>query len=746
MTRKQMDLPGAAPGRGMAPLRRFTPGVLESDSIVPVVLEFEQPPVAVFRCLHPHEDPVRYEQELAARHREFLERLASLGIDVQMGESDAVVAGPSGTTIVAMRHDFTQVFNGIGVLLPGRVVATVARMAGVRAVTLNKEQVYLQLEQSVSFIGAKQIWERADTAGRNLRGEGVVVAVIDTGIDYTHPAFGGYQEVPNEKVIHAVSLTGEHPLDNFGHGTHVAGIIAADADYKNTPRGDSLLNGVAPKAKLMGYKVLTASGSGSATNIILAMEDAVKRGAHVMNLSLGNTYGDPYSPESSAANNAMKAGVLMCVAAGNAGPEDRTVGAPGAAHHVITVGASTDDGVTALIAELRQEEAEPRQVEMRLMEGSRPMEEPTVELQYADCGNGLKVEQFPAEVRGQIALIQRGESTFREKALLAQQAGALACVIYNNRPGSFFGSLGEYEEMPSIPVVGISQQDGQMMLGAIRDGQNLSDARLRLSPEEVPQPDRLAEFSSRGPTSDGWIKPELTAPGVNINSATITQAPYPGGGMPDPSGYVSASGTSMATPHVAGAAALIRQAHPEWTALQIKAALVNTARFLEGQGTVAEQGNGAMDLVKAIDCRAVLVTATDPISPTCSFGQVVHGGEEKAVSQALTIQPLGAEEEPGSYQLSVEIAGNPEGLRAELSAASVVCDRVCRAAFDLRLIADGAVLPDGAYYGWVIAQAEWGTLRLPFYCEMTAEPASKPERPREAEPPGRKRVGEPPCC
>jgi subtilisin family serine protease len=162
--------------------------------------------------------------------------------------------------------------------------------------------------------------------------------VIDIGIDWTHPAFGGFSQAPNDKVIHAASFTGEHPIDNFGHGSHVACIIAGDADYKGTPRGDSLLNGVAPKAKLMGYKVLTAAGSGSATNIILAMEDAVKKGVHVMNLSLGDSYGDPYSPESSAANNAMLAGVVVCIAAGNAGPEQGSIGAPGAAHHVITIG------------------------------------------------------------------------------------------------------------------------------------------------------------------------------------------------------------------------------------------------------------------------------------------------------------------------------------------------------------------------------------------------------------------------
>lgn len=729
MTKQGMDRSALRDVRAIAPMVRFSASVLDSDSVVPVVLEFQQPPAAVYKRLNPQADLEKYQAELSAAHQEFLNKLTSLGMKVEVGTSNIVVAGSQGSATEQVPHDFTYVFNGIGVLMPGRVVAQVAQMTGVRAVTHNVERVYLTLDKSVPFSGGPQIWERADTAGRSLQGEGVIAAVIDTGLDWTHPAFGGFAEVPNEKVVHAASFTGEAPIDNFGHGTHVAGIIAGDASYKGTPRGDSLLNGMAPKAKLMGYKVLTAAGSGSATNIILAMEDAVRRGAHVLNLSLGDVMGDPFSPESSAANNAMKAGVIVCVAAGNAGPEPSSIGAPGSAHHVITVGASTDDGVTALMAQVIQENTEPRNLEMRLMEGSKALPAPAIEIGYVACGMGLKPEDFPAEVKGNIALVQRGEITFLEKAQQAEKAGAIACVIYNNRDGNFFGTLGEEATLPFIPVVSITKADGEYL---IEQNQNGPATVLRLSPEEVPQPNRLAEFSSRGPNNDGWIKPELTAPGVNINSATILQAPTPGGGMPDASGYISASGTSMATPHVAGAAALIRQAHPDWTSLQIKAALVNTASRMEGQGTVMDQGNGAMDLARAIDCRAVLVTATDPISPTCSFGFVGHEGKEVQVSQALTIQELSSSAEPMSYSLAVELVGQPEGLKAELSAGSVVCnEQTCMASFDLMLTMDGAALADGGYYGYVIATADWGVLRLPFYVE-TGKAAAQPPAPTQA--------------
>lgn len=321
----------------VALVRHFPTKVLKSDNVVPVVLEFNQPPVAVYQRQNPLANVEEYRAQLAAQHKEFLQRLTDTGIDVKMGSSAVVQMGVGGERIVHVPHDFTDVFNGVGVLMPGRMVAQVSEMAAVRAITLNEERVYLNLDRSVPFSGAPRVWERVDAAGKALKGEGIKVAVIDTGVDWTHPAFGGFAEVPNEKVIYAASYTGENPIDNFGHGTHVAAIVAADKEYQGTPRGDSQVDGMAPKAQIMGYKVLTASGSGSATNIILAIEDAVRRGAQIINLSLGDMLGDPFSPECAAANNAMLSGCVVCAAAGNAGPTPSSVGSPGAAHHVITM-------------------------------------------------------------------------------------------------------------------------------------------------------------------------------------------------------------------------------------------------------------------------------------------------------------------------------------------------------------------------------------------------------------------------
>jgi hypothetical protein len=250
----------------------------------------------------------------------------------------------------------------------------------------------------------------------------------------------------------------------------------------------------------------------------------------------------------------------------------------------------------------------------------------------------------------------------------------------------------------------------------------------------------LAEFSSRGPNNDGWIKPELTAPGIDIYAATIVKTPRAGEGMADPSGYLSASGTSMATPHVTGAVALIRQAHPNWSPLQVKAALVNTAAQMNGQGGVTAQGNGSMRLEAAIACKGVLVTATDPICPTHSFGHIVHGGAKLTVKQALTIQQVTEETEQHAYQLQAAFRTSVEGLTAELSAGEVVCNEACVAAFDLTLVLDGEQVADGAYDGWVTATAPWGTLRLPFYVEVTKNASTTPVEPRRHDR-GEKRIG-----
>jgi subtilisin family serine protease len=174
--------------RAKSCIRRFPTTVLASDKVVPVVIEFQQPPVAVYKKQNPtatEEEVQQYQEHLLQLHQEFLDRLTSLGVGVQVGTSAVMVAGPQGPKRAEVRHDFTYVFNGLGLLMPGRMVARAAELDVVRMITHNTERTYLNLDRSVPFTGAPQLWEQPDAAGLPISGEGVTVAVIDTGIDWT---------------------------------------------------------------------------------------------------------------------------------------------------------------------------------------------------------------------------------------------------------------------------------------------------------------------------------------------------------------------------------------------------------------------------------------------------------------------------------------------------------------------------------------------------------------------------------
>lgn len=719
-------------------LSGFTPDDLQTDDRIPVMLEFEDVPLSVYRCQCDNPTTERldaYEQKLRQQHAAFVHALANMGVEAEWAETTIRIAEQAGVQMQKIRHEFTYLFNGVGLFLPGRVITQVAALGPVRAVHANPERPYLvkhaadsaplegpdpvskqpthpEHNASVPFLGVAALWSRPADQGGPIDGTGTIVAVIDTGVDYSHPAFGGTDQAPNDKVVYAASYTGEPPRDNFGHGTHVAGIIAGDL-YKGTPRGDSNMQGVAPKAKLMSFKVLSGNGSGTSSNIIMAMEEAVKRGAHVLNLSLGDSQSDPKSPEAIAASNAMKAGAIVCIAAGNAGPARGTVGSPGTALEVLTVGASTDDSVTAQFAQVMvggQVGGDP--IAVRSMAGSGAISSITTTLHYVRCGQGKAASDFPPAVKGGIALIERGQVTFTDKGKAAQAAGALAAIIYNNQPGPFFGSVNEGEV--AIPVLSISKEDGHRLidLGFGDGGQSL--ALMQLSDQAVPQPDKLAEFSSRGPTKGAGLKPESCAPGVSVYSTTILpkMALNPGSSMADASGYTKASGTSMATPHMAGVAALMRQAHPNWDSATAKAAMVNTSLVMDGQGGVLDQGAGRIHPLLAVGAKGVLVAENN--QPLHSFG-IFHSGDKAPVMRFKIRDLSGADQQ--AYTLSVQFTQGHENLGAELSTQQLVVPANGEATLELTLVVHGEV-PAGDFGGYLEAKAGWGSLHLPFYLQV----------------------------
>lgn len=455
-----------------------------------------------------------------------------------------------------LRRIFTEALNGFSVDGDFTQLAGKQQFYSISPVN----QYTAETEENVKIIGGEEVRQFFDEKNERLTGKGVTVGIIDTGVDYTHPDLrrnygGGRDLVDNDRDPMETLALGKATL----HGTHVAGIIAANGK----------IQGVAPEAKIIAYRALGPGGGGTTEQVLAAIEQAIKDKVDIINLSLGNDINGPDLPISLALNKAVDKGIVAVAANGNSGPNVWTVGSPGTASNAISVGASTPT------LEIPTLSIDGKQYRIQPMEGSSKWDLDR-SLDLVDGGLGTKADL--QNVKGKIVLIQRGRLTFSEKAKNASDAGAAAVLIYNNMNGTFFGNL---ETELTIPVGSLTKRDGEFLQKKPRS------ARISLIEER----DRLADFSSRGPVTGTWeIKPDIVAPGVAINSTV-------------PGGYLSLQGTSMAAPHVSGACALIKQAHPDWTPLQIKAALMNTATPLEKNYHTYEQGAGRIqvdDAVKAV--------------------------------------------------------------------------------------------------------------------------------------------------
>ena len=485
---------------------------------------------------------------------------------------------------IHLRHVFQEAIYGFSVEGNPESIEKLAE-ASKQIISVSPVNQYkVQGEEGVKIIGGEEVRGLFDKSNRRLTGKGITVGVIDTGVDYTHPDLrrnyaGGRDLVDNDTDPMETKTLGRATV----HGTHVAGIIAANGKIK----------GVAPEAKILAYRALGPGGGGTTENVLAAIEQAIKDKVDIMNLSLGNDINGPDLPISLALNRAVERGIVAIAASGNSGPDIWSVGSPGTASKAISVGASTPTlEVPYLLIEGMREK-----IRIQPLAGSANWNLDR-SLSIVDGGLGTKADL--KDVMGKIVLLKRGNLTFTEKAKNARDAGAKAVIIYNNLSGSFMGNL---EAPLEIPVASITKKEGELLKSKVNRLANI---------QVTHEKDLLADFSSRGPVTDTWeVKPDIVAPGVAINS-TI------------PGGYLSLQGTSMAAPHVAGACALIKQAHPEWTPDQIKAALMNTAKPLVKNGKLYrtyEQGAGRIQVTEA-------VKATSLVSPSSlRFGKYESEGD-----------------------------------------------------------------------------------------------------------------------
>ena len=536
---------------------------------------------------------------------------------------------------------YRAAFNGFGVRVDPAEAAALLKLEAVKHIYPDQMRTIL-LDSSPGVIGAPDLW--ADLGGQNHAGEGMRIAVIDTGIRPENPMFAGNSFIAppgfphgycadfpsdanfqcNDKLIvaryypptFAIHPSEVYsPLDIHGHGSHVAGIAAGNAI--DVPTGNDIpantrISGVAPRAYLMVYKAFftTPEGnvSGSDAMLLAALDDALLDDADVVNNSWGGAaIEDPTDNPFVSAVQALKAaGVVVVFAAGNGGPTPGTIRCPGCLEDVITVGASTADRVFANTLDVTG----PGDIPANLMglaalSGSGPEIAVDLEGEIRFAGtvapsNSEACAPFSGTVfTNALALIPRGGCPFLDKVQHAQAAGALAVLIYNNEPG--FPIKMAYLESTLIPSAFMSQDQGQTLLAWVTS-QVLPTARLKAVVSAVHDAvwqDTLWESSSVGPNGlPNVLKPDLVAPGVNILSAV---SPVLNGGAQ----FQLWQGTSMSTPHVSGAAALLRQRHPEWTPQQIKTALTSTAYQNVSQpdgntpATPFMMGAGRLDLSRA---------------------------------------------------------------------------------------------------------------------------------------------------
>ncbi len=618
-----------------------------------------------------------------------------------------------------------RVFNGLAVRLPETQVGSLWALPGVKAVhplpLLDPGMV-----STAPLIRAPQAWSTS------LTGEGMKVGIIDTGVDYLHKALGGSgtytghsfddHVVPwTAKVVGGWDFVGDEyngsnaarpdgdPMDCNGHGTHVAGIAAA---YGVTAAGETYGGpwgaatdleafavgpGVAPQAQIYALKVFGCTGStGYAAAAIEWALDPNRDGdfsdrLDVVNLSLGSSFGEAGGVYSTIANNAARAGMIIVASAGNSGDTHFITGSPGTADWVVSVANSVDS--TSFMSDV--EITAPPSVA-----GRYPATEAGFGPNMAREGGRSGLLVYPADnpkgctaysgsaaaaVSGNLALADRGDCTFASKVRNAQNAGAKGVLVVNHVAGDpiVMGASDADAQGITIPSMMISQADGDRIKAGFAAGNVnavLSAARrgqVRLvSPSAT---DTMASSSSRGPRlSDFALKPDLTAPGTTIFAAEAR------------SGWAgrSLSGTSMAAPHAAGAMALLRQLHTDWSVEELKALVMNTATpevwVNPGQAGprhgAARAGAGRLDVAAAIEGE-ILAFLDAPASPgrvALSFAspevvvrhrdarkvRVVNKGDAPA---SLTVHYEASVDQPG-----VDIAPVPATLHVAANASATL--------------------------------------------------------------------------
>jgi subtilisin family serine protease len=538
-------------------------------------------------------------------------------------------------------HVYRYLQNGFSVNMSAEEARRLAEVPGVAGVEQD-EFHYLELERGPQLIRANALWFGWLQGLGEHRGENVVIGVIDTGINWDHTFFsddtshtGGYEHtnplgsqlglcsnagVPcNDKLIGVYDFTdeGTEGKDPGGHGSHVAATAAGNRRSVGLDFGGGAnnytLSGVAPRANIVSYKVCKddfdedeeSECQGSA--IRQALEQAIEDGVDIINYSIGSSPSDPWitigQPQSTSFAelflNLRSAGIMPVTSAGNSGGDGlATISTPANAPWMLSVANTTHSRVLANRATVAGRS------NLVALGGSGPdmnndLSAPVQVAEDVDPGNFLACDAFPSGAfNGAIAVVMRGSCDFRVKVNHAHDAGAVGVLVINHLPGPpiLMGGL----ESTSIPSFMLNNGDGQNALAAIAN-QSSPEATIEAGVTRIVRTDwedQVAGSSSRGPGlhAPDVMKPNIAAPGSSILAA----------GSDGSNSYALMSGTSMASPHIAGAVALIKSARPDWSNAMIQSALETTAdaeavTSMGQPATMVDRGAGRARLDYAVN-------------------------------------------------------------------------------------------------------------------------------------------------
>ena len=707
---------------------------------VSVIVELRDEPAALYKARTEKaggtvsQDQLKaYRDGLIAKQTAFLNALSANGISASLVSRN--VNNFDGSLAATVPLQYSLVYDGLTLTVDESSIPAIRKMAQVKSVH-SDEKLTTNLNHSVPYIRAPLLYgsnpndlTQFSTAPAGDEGQGVYVAIIDTGVDWTHPMFGGDPTPPrlavlpagatqsktNQKVVYYLPLTDSAVEDGFGHGTHVASTVAG---YSAQPLdGSPILHGVAPQAKLMSYKVCsdiesTVSqvqpiGGCDSSNIIMAIEDAVspftlnnpllpKPIAQVINMSLGGG-GGPDNPDAIAASNAALMGCVVVAASGNSGPGEGTTGSPASGVHVISVGATTHPGSASVWStDVLQASAVPATVTGAVTPASAlpansafnrikiyPMAGTPAPAAGGMAQHYVLVDNptgpWPAAVSGRIALVKNSglpATPYAYVANVAAASGAIGVIFLDptQNPTAIRGT---------IPSANVDPADGRILLNAISSTDNDNPANGSIS--ELPirmQPffssefmGEMAGFSSRGPVQGlGQVKPDVSAPGVQVFAACPPASllgALATAANPLTPNYIRIDGTSMATPHTTGAAALIKEAHPDWTPDVVRTALINTATNMRNQSgsiskadgpvtadSIIAQGGGLIDVYHAVNAKALMGVTGDGIEQpgilgSYSYGEVPVVNSRITSTQPITVTIRDLSGQGGTYNLNV---------------------------------------------------------------------------------------------